>query len=110
MQTPQEAASLALTVRERAKNILAPPLGMTMTYNGRRDWIRVHVDRAPGMEFVSIEISTDPSNPASWKEMDGHGAVQFIPNPAPGTYWGRAASKTAQQKSEFTVPVSVIVK
>jgi hypothetical protein len=83
---------------------------MRMTYNGKRDWIRIHVERAPGMDVVSVEITTDPSNPASWKELPGHGAVQFLKDPAPGTYWARAASRTAQEKSDFTTPVSVIVK
>ena len=73
-------------------------------------WIRIHVARAPGMAVVSVQISTDMTNPALWKELDGVGAVHLVPNPAVGTWWARACSKTARAISDFTTPVSVIVK
>jgi hypothetical protein len=47
--------------------------------------------------------------PESWYELDGSGAVHIVPNPAKGTWWARAQSRTAKGKSDFTSPVSVIV-
>jgi hypothetical protein len=108
--TPGDAASLALALRGTTHNPLAMPLSVLMTFNAAKDWIRIHVKRAPGMDVVSVEVTTDPTNPASWKELDGAGAVHLVPNPAPGTWWARACSKTARAKSDFTTPVSVIIK
>lgn len=106
-----DAASLALQVRTSGgKNPLAMPLAVLLSYDPKKLRMRIQVKRAPGMDIVAVEITADPSNPASWKELDGWGAIHFITNPAPGTWWVRAASKTAHAKSEFTTPVSVLVK
>jgi hypothetical protein len=107
--TEEDAASLALAVKTGGKNPLAPPISVLATYNPKKDWIRVHVDRAPGMDVVSVQMTTDMTNPALWKELDGWGAVHLVSAPAVGTYWFRAASKTAHAVSAFTTPVSVIV-
>ena len=107
---PADAAGLALILRGTTHNPLAMPLAVTLAYNPKKDWISVHVKRAPGMDVVYMEISTDATNPALWKEVPGAGAVRLIPGPAVGTWWVRACSKTARANSDFTTPVSVIVK
>ena len=108
--TADDGTGMALEVRTKTKNPVAMPLAVTPTYNVKLHLIRVHVKRAPGMGTVALEMSTDPNNPASWKELDGNGAVHIIPDPPPGTYWFRAASRTTKVKTDFTTPTSVIVK
>ena len=108
--TADQGTGMALDVRVKTKNPFAMPISVSVTYNPKTLMIRVHVKRAPGMDHVALEMSTDPNNPAAWKEIDGNGAVRLIPSPGPGTYWYRAASRTARAKSDFTTPVSVIVK
>lgn len=108
--TADDGTGMALEIRAKTKNPVAMPIAVTPTYNVKLHLIRVHVKRAPGMNTVAVEMSTDPSNPASWKELDGNGAVHLVLNPLPGTYWFRAASRTAKVKTDFTTPASVIVK
>ena len=108
--TPADAGSLALTLRGTTHNPLAVPLAVELSYIPRKDWMRIYVKRAPGMDVVSVQISTDATNPALWKELDGAGAVRLVPSPAPGTWWVRACSKTARATSAFTTPVSIIIK
>jgi hypothetical protein len=108
--TPADASSLALTLRGTTHNSLAMPLGVLATYDAKKDAMRIKVERAPGMLVMSVQITTDLTNPASWKELDGSGSVRVVPNPASGTWWVRACSKTARETSGFTTPVSVIVK
>jgi hypothetical protein len=86
------------------------PIAVLLTYNAKLDHIRIHVKRAKGSRSVSVETSSDPTNPALWKELDGDGAVYVIPNPAPGIYWARAATKKANAKSAYTTPVSLTLK
>jgi hypothetical protein len=108
--TPDDAASLALTARGKTKNPLAMPLAVLATWNPKKDWAHVHVTRAPGMDVICVEMSPEPITATSWKELDGSGAIRSVPNPAAGTWWFRAASRTARAKSDYTTPVSLIVK
>jgi hypothetical protein len=108
--TTADAASLALAVRGSTHNPLAMPLAVLLTYNPKKDWLRVHVQRAPGMEVVTVQTTLDLTNPASWKELDGHGAIHVVNHPTPGTWWVRACSKSAHATSDFTTPVSIIIK
>jgi hypothetical protein len=108
--TPNDVASVGGKARGRTSNPLVPPISVDFTYDGKKDKLRIHVHRAPGMRDSVVEVSTDPITATSWKEQDGNGAVHVIDNPAPGTYWVQAASRTAKGKSPFTTPVSVIVK
>jgi hypothetical protein len=107
--TADEGTSLGLSVRGTKKNALAMPLAVDVTQDLKKKLVRIHVTRAPGMRAVVVQTSTDPSNPASWQELVGHGAVHTIPNPPPGTLHVRAASKTARAQSDFTTPVSIVV-
>jgi hypothetical protein len=108
--TPADAAGLALVLRGTTHNPLAMPLAVLLKYDGKKDLLQIHVKRAPGMDVVYMEISTDPTNPALWKEVPGAGAIRIVPNPAVGTWWVRACSKTARANSDFTTPVSIIIK
>jgi hypothetical protein len=108
--TDDDGASLGLPVGQRTKYAFAMPISVDLTHDLKKDLLRIHVKRAPGMKTVSVQVSTDLTDPAGWKELDGNGARHTIPNPAPGTYWVRAATRTATAKSEYTTPVSVIVK
>lgn len=107
--TSDEGTSLGLSVRGKKKNALATPISVELTHDPKKKVLRVHVTRAPGMRTVVVQTSTDPSNPALWQELVGNGAVHLIPNPAPGTVYVRAASKTARAQSDFTTPVSIVV-
>lgn len=105
-----DGAGLALPVQGRTKNPFAMPIGVDATFNPKLDYLRIYVQRAPGMDTVAVEVSQEPVTPTSWKELDGNGAIHIIPHPAPGTLWVRAATRTSRAKSDFTTPVSVIVK
>ncbi len=108
--TPADAGSLALNLRGTTHNPLALPLAVELSYNPKKDSLRIYVKRAPGMDVVSVQMSTDMTNPALWKELDGSGAVRVVPSPTPGTWWVRACSKTARETSGFTTPVSIVIK
>lgn len=107
--TTDDGTGLGMTVRGTTKHALQVPLSIELTYDPRKKQLRIHVTRAPGARAVAVEIGTGPTAPASWQELPGNGAVHVIPNPAPGTSWVRAASKTARAKSDFTTPVSIII-
>lgn len=108
--TPNDAHALGGVARGKTVHQLALPLAVDFTYNPKKNWLRIHVRRAPGMLVTLVELSPDPISATSWVTLDGSGAVHTIPNPAKGTWWARAASVTARAKSDFTTPVSVIVK
>jgi hypothetical protein len=108
--TPADGAGLGLDPHTPTIHPLLMPVGIVMTFNAKMDYIRIHVHRAKGALVVATQVTQDPSNAASWKELDGYGAIHLVHNPAPGTWWARAASKKASAMSDFTTPVSVIVK
>jgi hypothetical protein len=105
-----DAASCALELNDKARNPLAPPVAVELKQDLKKNLVRIHVERAPGMRAVSTQISTDPTNLALWTDLDGHGANHVITNPAPGNLWVRAASLTARARSEYTAPVLLVVK
>lgn len=107
--TPNDAASVGAQARGKTINPLAMPISVELTYNRLLDAIRVRVERAPGMRMLTVQLSPDPITPTSWFELDGSGAVHLYPHPAKGTWWARVQSRTAKARSDFTVPVSVIV-
>ena len=109
--TPEDGAALGLpAVGSKVKHVFAMPLGIDLFQDLKLDVVRIHVHRAPGMKNTCVQISTDPSNPALWKELDGLGAVHRIPTPPPGMLYVRAAARSASTKSAFTAPVSILVK
>ena len=107
--TADNGVGMGVGVRVKTINPLIMPIAVEPKYNGKLRSIRVHIDRAPGMRTVDVERSTTPDDPESWVRLEGNGAVHMIPTPTPGTYWCRAASRTAKGQSDFTTPVSVIV-
>lgn len=109
--TDDDGASLGLpVVGAKAKYSFAMPISVSLKQDLNKGLLRIHVHRAPGMKNCCVETSTDPTNPALWKELDGDGAIHLIPNPPPGTLWVRAATRGKSVKSEFTAPVSIVVK
>ena len=106
---PQDITGLGLTVLTRNSYALAAPLAINVKYDVLEGLLHVHVKRAPGMSACIVEISQTPNDPASWKRLLGISAVHKLSGYAPGTYWVRAACVRANEMSEFTVPVSVIV-
>jgi hypothetical protein len=108
--TADECASLGLRILGNTKHPLIEPLAIGGAYNLKKEVLCVRVTRAPGLRNVCVQMTLDPNDPTSWVELPGLGAVHEIKNPAPGTYWFRAASRRARDRSDFTTPVSVIVK
>jgi hypothetical protein len=74
------------------------------------DAILVVVKQAPGMRTCQVEISTNPSDPASWKRVKGGSGKRTLTGYAPGTYWLRACSVRGADESDYTVAVAVVVK
>lgn len=109
--TADDGAGLGLpTVGVKTIYPFAMPIAVVLTQNPKTSALRIHVRRAPGMKRTCVEISTDPSNPALWKELDGDGAIHTLPNPTPGTLYARAATRGPTAKSGFTTPVSIVLK
>ncbi len=108
--TADDGTGLGLVVRGKTKYPLAPPVAVELSYDVKKGLLRIHVIRAPGNRSVCVEVSSEPMTPTSWLEQPGHGAVHEIKSPPPGILWVRAASRGAKAKSEFTTPVSVLVK
>jgi hypothetical protein len=108
--TADEGTGLGLVVRGKTSYPLVPPLSVAFTQDLEKGLLRIHVKRAPGMRVVSVEMSPDPMTPESWSELAGSGARHTVKTPTPGLWWVRAASRTAKGKSEFTTPVSLLVK
>lgn len=108
-KTDDDARGLALTLLKKARNPLAMPLGIDFKYNRRKDWLYIHVRRAPGMRSTIVQWGAGVTPPEAWIEFDGDGADHVIPNPPAGTFWVRAASRSARGKSDFTTPISTVV-
>jgi hypothetical protein len=109
-KTPEDLASVGLAARVKGTYLLAAPLGIDAKFDMKAHLIRAHIQRAPGMQNCLLEISTNPEDPNGWRRLPGLGAVRALSGYSPGTYWLRAASARANEQSEFTTPVSVIVK
>jgi hypothetical protein len=108
--SPGDATALGTVLLDKTVRVLAPPLAVDARYDAVKELLRIHVTRAAGMRATRIEISTDPSNPASWKDLPGYGARVALSGYAPGVYWVRAASMIAGDRSAYTGPVMVVVK
>jgi hypothetical protein len=107
--TENDGTSLGMDVRGTTHNPLAAPISVTLTQDFKKNLLRILVQRAPGMRSVDIEISADPITATSWKLLDGNGARRAIALPGKGTWWIRAASRTASATSDYTTPVSIIL-
>jgi hypothetical protein len=107
---PSEINALGTSVLDVTKHTLLTPLGVTATYDAKKELIRVHVHRAAGRHACIVEISPDPIAPGSFKRLVGNAAQRNLAGYAPGTWWVHAATSNAGAESGFTTPVSVIVK
>jgi hypothetical protein len=108
--TPQDVTALGLAVFSKTTHPLAAPIGIRATFDIIKARLQIRVDKAPGMTACVVEISADPSGAGPWHRLLGIGAVHKLSGYAPGTYLVRAASVRANEMSEFTEPVPVIVK
>jgi hypothetical protein len=110
-KTPDDAASVGTQARPRTHYSLLAPVSLEMKDDAKKDRLVIRVHRAPGMKRTVVEVNnTDPANAAAWKELDSSGALHYVPGPAKGTWWARAASRTAKEKSAFCAPVSIVVR
>ena len=107
--TPEDCASLGTVAGGVTHNPLAVPLGVALKQDFKQNLLRILVHSAPGMKVVDVEISPDPVTATSWKLLDGSGARRAIPLPGKGTWWVRAASRTAQATSAYTVAVPIVL-
>jgi hypothetical protein len=108
--TPQDVTGLGLALFAKATYVLAAPLGVEASFDAVKGQLRVRVLKAPGMQASVVEVSANPADPAAWQRLAGFGALHKLRGYAPGTYWVRAASARANEMSDFTEPVPVIVK
>lgn len=108
--TPEDVTGLGLPVLDKGAYPLAAPIGVQARFDILRRLLCIRVKHAPGMRSCVIEISTDPADPTAWKRLNGVGAVHALKGYAPGMYWVRAASVRANEQSDFTTPIPVIVK
>jgi hypothetical protein len=109
-KSPADVTTLGMGTRQPVNNTLAMPIAVEAKFNVLKSAISIYIQRAPGMLTVAVEISHDPTNPASWTRLKGTGARRTVTGYTPGTYYVRAASLTAQDQSDFTDPVPVTVK
>jgi hypothetical protein len=109
-KTDEDAEALGLSAVGQAVYALAMPTSVSAAWDIMSKLLRIHVTRAKGLRSVRLEISPDPITATSFQEIEGDGANAALSGFLPGTYWIRAASVRARERSEFTTPVSVIVK
>lgn len=57
-----------------------------------------------------IEMSSEPGNPAAWSRLEGNGVTRALSGYAEGTWWIRAATSLAAERSDWFGPVPVVVK
>jgi hypothetical protein len=108
--TPQDVTGLGAVLATRTLHPLEPPIGIKVAYDANRSRIVVHVEAAPGLHQIALEVSVDPPTATSWQRLEGYGRVRSLAGYAPGTYWFHAASMRKDQRSPFTSAVSVVVK
>jgi hypothetical protein len=89
---------------------LAVPLGVDVKFDANLSQVDIHVQPAPGLKHVEIEISAAPTDPNSWKRVKGNGLKRKVTGLAAGTWWVRACSVRAEEESDYTTPVAVVVK
>jgi hypothetical protein len=108
--TAEDAKALGLPAAGVMSYTLVQPIAVYARWDGKLGAIRIRVTRAPGMRGLRLEVSPDPMTATSFLALEGDGATATLFGYAPGTWWIRAASVRARERSEFTAPVAVIVK
>ena len=91
----------------RSTGIISPE-GLTVTLDKKTGRVTIKV-KLSKRRPVQIEMSPDPITATSFKVLDGAAARRTIDPPAPGTYWFRAAVLGTTGKSEYTVPVQLVI-
>jgi large exoprotein involved in heme utilization and adhesion len=108
--TPQDVTGLGLALFAKSTYVLAAPIGIEAAFDAAKGQIQLRVNKAPGMHACVVEVSSNSADPAAWQRLPGVGALHKLSGYAAGTYWARAASARANEMSDFTEPVPVIVK
>ncbi|MEO7327512.1 MAG: hypothetical protein ABI193_02965 [Minicystis sp.] len=109
-KTPEDVQSYGFAVLAKSAPGLVLPADLQVKYDPVKGAIRVHVLYASGKHHCVVEISADPADEHGWKRLDGSGVNQTITGYAPGTWWIRAATLRAKERSAWVGPVAVIVK
>lgn len=107
---PEEVTALGMLVLDKGSYDLLVPTEVQVRFDPVKGQVRIHVKLGPGLHNAVVDISTTPGDPASWTRLQGIGTIHTLSGYAPGTYWVRAATVRSTEQSEFTSPVSVIVK
>ncbi len=108
--TPEDIQGYGFTVLAKNNQGLVAPADLQVKYDPATGAIRVRVLYASGKHQCAIEISADPADPNGWKRIDGSGVNQSLTGFAPGTWWIRAATLRAKERSAWFGPVAVVVK
>ena len=106
----EDVHGFGFAVQSRATQVFAPPASVEARYDAAKGVIRIHAHYASGHHQCAIEISPDPVGPGSYKRLDGSGVTQTLAGYAPGTYWVRAATVRAKDRTDWFGPVAVVVK
>jgi hypothetical protein len=87
------------------------PSGVLAKYDHAKGLLKLHVKYAvKGDHKCVIEISPDPVSPASWSRLEGNGVRRALAGYAAGTWWIRAATSVAADRSDWFGPIAVVVK
>ena len=108
--TESEVVGVGLVVLERASYSLEAPIEVTARWNAAKGRIEIHVTLAPGASGCVVDLSPGGGAPESWRRLPGISARPKVSGLEPGVYLVRAAAVRGSEQSEFTAPVTVIVK
>lgn len=108
--TPGDIQSYGFVVLAKNVQGLVAPMNIEVKFDPAKGAIRVHVTYVSGKHQCAIEVSTNPADPNSWKRIDGTGVTQTLTGYPPGTWWVRAATLRAKERSDWFGPVAVVVK
>jgi hypothetical protein len=108
---PADVSGLGGEPRPKVIHPLLAPLGVLLKQDAKRDRLRIQVECAPGLTRTVVQVNnTDPNNAAGWRELDSSGTVHYLPSPAKGTWWVKAACRNSKAISAYSVVVSIAVK
>ena len=108
---PADVSGLGGEPRAKVIHPLLTPLGVLLKQDTKRDRLRIQVQCAPGLTRTVVQVNnTDPNNAAGWRELDSSGTVHYLPSPAKGPWWVKAACRNSKAISAYSVVVSIVVR
>jgi hypothetical protein len=106
-----ELRAAGLETRELVVSGLEMPTKVEAEYDPATGLINVLVKFGRGRaKQCVVEVTLDPTNEASYRRIEGHGAKRAIPADKAGMWWIRVATQSASDRSAWFGPVSVYVK